>query len=477
MTGLAIAVFSLLLAIALRTGRFRELGILTLPLVLTALAALTQSAAHFLSENLVLHHWANIGLVLAVGFLSTRAALLLLFDWGLKRRMGVTVPQLIRDVTSLVVYLTLGAVLLHTLGVEVTGLIATSAVLTVIVGLAFQQTLGNLLAGLALAWEQRLPTGSWIDFNDQVVRIEESGWRSILLRTKLGDRILVPNADIAAAQVVLRSGGERPVAVPIRLGMSYSVPPDVAKRILFDVAADTLEVLDDPAPRILTGECGDSSIVYECRLWTRVPWQRNEITDVFLTRAFAALARHGLEIPFPQLTLHQAPPPAVKDPHHRRLEGLVGAKLFAGLPEEALETVAQYCTLKRYVPGEAIVRQGDESNALFVVVSGDAVVRHDGREVSRIGPTEIFGEGAFLTGNPRAATVRAGRGSLEVLEISKQSLGSLLEHHPELAEKLAGRLAERKLEGETLRDESGAIVSPQGLVAQLKRTLSRWVGG
>lgn len=477
MTGLAIATVSLLLAIALRTGRSQRLETLTLPLGLTALAALTQSAVLFLSENPVLHHWAMIGLILAVGFLTVRAALLLLFDWGLERRMGITVPQLIRDVTSLVVYLTLGAVLLHTLGVEVTGLIATSAVVTVVVGLAFQQTLGNLLAGLALAWEQRLPTGSWIDFNDQVVRIEESGWRSILLRTRLGDRILVPNADVAAAQVILLSGGKRPVAVPIRLGMSYSVPPDEAKRILFDVATDTPQVLHDPSPKILTVEFGDSSILYECRLWTRAPWQRNEITDVFLTRAFAALARHGLEIPFPQLTLHRAPAQAVSDLHRRRLEGLVGAELFAGLPEEALDAVARHCTIQRFAPGEAVVHQGDESNALFVVVSGEAIVRHDGREVSSIGAAEVFGEGAFLTGNPRAATVRAGREPLEVLEISKQSLGSLFEHHPELAENLAERLAERRLEGEMMRDESGAVVSPQGLVAQLKRTLSRLVGG
>ncbi len=477
MTGFVIAAIALLLVVVLRARRTQRLGILILPLVLTALAATGHSAALLFSENPTLHHWALIGMVLAFGFLCTRTALLLLFDWGLQRRMGITVPQLIRDVTSLVVYVTLGAVLLHTLGVKVTGLIATSAVLTVVVGLAFQQTLGNLLAGLALAWEQRLPTGSWIDFNEQAMRIEESGWRSILLRTKLGDRILVPNADIAAAQVILLSGGERPVAVPVRLGLSYSVPPDEAKRILFAVGADTPLILADPAPKILTVAFDDSSILYECRLWTRVPWERNEITDTFLTRAFAALARQGLEVPFPQLTLHQAPKKTVADLHDRRLQGLIQARLFAGLPEEALDTVARNCGLQRFAPGEAVVHQGDESTALFVVISGDAIVLHNGRELSRVSVTEIFGEGAFMTGNPRAATVRAGRDSLEVLKISKKSLGSLCEHHPELTGKLAERLAERTLEGQTIRDASGALVHPQGLVAQLKRTLSRWVGG
>ncbi len=472
-----VASVALLLAVVLRTERFSHLRTLVVPLILTSLTALFHSASLFWSTEPELGRWTLIGLVLAIGFLACRAGLILLFDWGLERRMGISVPQLIQDVTAIGIYLTVGVILLNTLGVKVTGLIATSAVLTVVVGLAFQQTLGNLLAGLALAWEQRLPTGSWIDFDNQVVRIEETGWRSILLRTKLGDRILVPNADIAAAQVTMLSGGERPVAVPIHLGLSYSVPPDVAKKLLFDVAIDTPLILSDPPPIILTVSFGDSSIDYECRLWTRAPWQRNEITDIFLTRTFSALARHGLEIPFPQLTLHRAPASKITDSHNRRFEGLVNSRLFAGLSKEALNTVADNCSLQRFAPGEAVVHQGDESKALFVVVSGEAVVLQNGHEVSRIGPSEVFGEGAFLTGNPRSATVCAGLGALEILEISKGSLGSLFEQHPDLMEKLAERLAERKLEGETLRDASGAIVHPRGLVAHIRRTLSRLVGG
>ena len=124
-----------------------------------------------------------------------------------------------------------------------------------------------------------------------------------------------------------------------------------------------------------------------------------------------------------------------------------------------------------------MVHQGDVSDALFLIVSGEAVVRRGGREVSRVHPKEIFGEGAFLTGNPRSATVRAAEHPLEVIKINKTTLANLLEQHPEITEKLAKRLAERQLEGETLRDESGSVVNPRGLVAQLRRTLSRFVGG
>ncbi len=474
---ISISILALLLALFLQTGRVPSMKPLALPLLLTACAAMGTALIDVLSAGDPWSYWARITLVTAVGILSARAGLLFLFDWGLKRRMGISTPQLIRDVAALIVYLTLAVVLLRTLGVEVTGLIATSAVLTVVIGLAFQQTLGNLLAGLALAWEQRLPDGSWIEIEGQVAQIEESGWRSMLVRTRLGDRVLIPNSDVAAARVALLSGGGRPVAVPVQIGLSYAIPPDKVKRLLFEVAIDTPDVLQDPPPTILTKEFADSSIQYECRLWTRVPWYRVNLTDAFLTQTHAALAREGMEIPFPQRTLHRPRPVQDPDLPARRLEHLGRAQLFSGIPVEVLETVAEYSRLLRYAPGEAVVHEGDISDALFLVVSGEAVVRVGGQEISRVHPTEIFGEGAFLTGNPRAATVRAAKDPLEVIQISKTALGTLLEQHPDLTDKLAQRIAERQLEGETLRDESGAVVSPQGLVAQLRRTLSRLVGG
>jgi len=472
---LVIATVTLLFAVLLKLRRSSELQTLILPLVITSIAAVCHSVILLFTPDASFRLWSTAGLFLALGFLGSRAVLLLLFEWALQRRMGFSVPQLIRDLSAIAVYLTVGIIVLNTLGLKVTGLIATSAVLTAIIGFAFQETLGNLLAGLALAWEQRLVEGVWIDFDGQVVRIEDSGWRSTLLRTRLGERILVPNSDIASAQVPLLGSGKAAVAVPVHLGLSYSTPPDVAKKVLFEVAVDIPLVLRDPSPVILTTAFADSSISYECRLWTHHPWERNQITDIFLSRGYAALSRAGIEIPFPQLTVHRPR----KDEHtsrpERRMAALQRTPLFSGLPAEALEAIATNCRQLRFAPGEAVVRQGGESRALFVVVSGEAAVDRDGREISRVGRGEIFGEGAFLTGHTRSATVRAGAEALEVLEISRKSLGSLFEKYPDLMEKLAHRLAERRLEGETLRDESGALVRPQGLVAHIKGVLARLV--
>jgi len=476
MLDISLVLSTLVVAFLLRLERLRGLRPLTAPLLLVSAAALARFVAGALELDPAIQRATNVVLVLTVGYLFVRGCLMLVFDWILVRRMGIAPPRLMREVVALGVYLALGAVLLRSLGIEITGIVATSAVITVVVGLALQQTLGNLLAGLALAWEQRLSIGTWVEIDGRVGMIEQTGWRSLLIRTRLGERLLVPNADVGAARITLLGSEERPAAVAIRLGVAYGVPPDAAKKVLESVARGIPGVLTKPSPRILTTEWADSAIVYECRLWTRTPWAREDLTDRFLTRAHQALARAGMEIPFPQRTLHRAPHSVPTDTAEHRLRAIEGSSLFGDIPVEKLAAMAESSRILRFAPGEAVVNAGEESAALFLIKTGEAVVEMNHREVARMQPGDVFGEFAFLTGSLRTATVRSIDSSMEVVELDERSLRSLLEDEPELAEQLAEKMADRRRHGESLLDESGALVSPAGVVAQFRKHLRRFVG-
>jgi CRP-like cAMP-binding protein len=142
---------------------------------------------------------------------------------------------------------------------------------------------------------------------------------------------------------------------------------------------------------------------------------------------------------------------------------------------DALAAMAESSRILRFAPGEAIVRVGEVSTALYLVIAGEAVVEMKHREIARLGPGDVFGEFAFLTGSKRTATVRATGSAVEVVELDEVSLRSLLEDQHELAEELAEKMAARQLQGESLRDDSGVLVSPAGMVAQFKRHLLRFV--
>lgn len=476
MLDIGLVLSTLVVSFLLRLEPLRRLRPLTAPLLLVSAAAGAQFVASALGFDHAVQRATNVLLVLAVGFLFARGCLMVVFDWILVRRMGIVPPRLMREVVSLGVYLALGAIVLRSLGIEVTGIVTTSAIITVVVGLALQQTLGNLLAGLALAWEQRLSIGTWVEIDGRIGMIEQTGWRSLLIRTRLGKHLLVPNSDVGASRITILGLGELPAAVAVRLGVAYDVPPDAAKKVFAKVARDIPAVLTEPQPRILTVEWADSAIVYECRLWTRTPWARDDLTDEFLTRAHQALARAGMEIPFPQRTLHRAPRRVPTDTAMHRLRAIERSSLFGDIPAPKLAAMAESSRILRFAPGEAVISAGEESTAIYLVKTGEAVVVVNRREIARNRPGDVFGEIAFLTGSKRTATVYAADSALEVVELDEESLRRLLEDEGELAEELAEKMAAHRRHGESLLDESGALVSPGGVVAQLRRHLLRFVG-
>ena len=460
-----------------RLVRSRVLRHLAGALAFLGLAALAQWGVLTADVGGRWEAWSDVVILLALGYLLARLLLLAVFEWLLAQRMGVVVPRLARDVAALLLYVVVAAsVLRYGLNMNVGGLLAGTAVITVVLGFALQETLGALLAGLALAWERRFEAGSWVEVDGIVGEVEELGWRSLVLRTRLGERVLIPNSQVARARARLYGEGEQPVAVPLRLGVAYGVPPHEVKEVLARVAGDLPLVASEPAPQVLVREFADSAVTYECRLWTREPWRAADIADAFYTRAHAALGRAGMEIPFPQRSVRMVAERADGDPVRTGRDALGRCALFAGLPEDALELLAQTARSQAYAPGEAVVREGEASRALYVVARGEAVVVHGGHEVARVAEGEVFGEMAFLSGAPRAATVRAA-GALAVVEVDSHALRALLVERRELAEELAGRMATRQQDLAARDAASAEAVAPRGLTAMLRERLLRLIGG
>ena len=233
-------------------------------------------------------------------------------------------------------------------------------------------------------------------------------------------------------------------------------------------------MIAEPAPRILTRKFDENGILYECRLWTREPRRHNDIVDALLTRTYAALRREGMEIPLPQRVVRRTGAGAVSAPIDRCREALSRSSLFGDVPADAMSALAGASRWLQYAPVEIVVREGDESRALYVVGAGEAVVLHGGEEVARVGEGEVFGEMAFLSGEPRSATVRAAE-ALGVVEIDSRALRALLTDHGELAEKLAVRMVSRRAALEALDEASSAPREHRGLAAYLLQRLQRLV--
>jgi len=255
---------------------------------------------------------------------------------------------------------------------------------------------------------------------------------------------------------------------------SYATPPLQVQTVLVETAKAVPGVLADPTPLALVGAYRDSSIQYRLTFWVKDYAQVGAIEGQVLAYVWYAFQRHGIEIPFPQRTIHIT---KAEDEHEvmaaereRVLEALRRIDFLAVLSPEELETVARQAAIRVYLPGEVVVRQGDAGAEFFIVLEGSAEVRIGEGDraitVATLQAKQFFGEMSLLTGEPRTATVVA-QTKLEVVVIAKETLERPIMKNPQIAERIGGVLAERKselavhLESLNHRDESRPEVVEQ----------------
>lgn len=134
-------------------------------------------------------------------------------------------------------------------------------------------------------------------------------------------------------------------------------------------------------------------------------------------------------------------------PHDTKVDALAKAPLFAALSRQELGELAKATEDLEVDEGKVLTREGDLGREFFVIVDGDVSVTQDGKEIRRLGAGDFFGEIALIYDNARrTATVRAAS-PLRFFVLTRQSFRSLLEHQPEIEEKVMAALEERLAAG------------------------------
>jgi small-conductance mechanosensitive channel len=199
--------------------------------------------------------WGSIVLV--------KVARILLFEYLFFVSMKAGVPVLLVNILSLGLSLALaGWIATEVFGVRLAPVLATSALISVILGLAIQDTLGNLFAGIALQFDKPYEIGDWVEIQNEgqkwAGRVSEISWRSTMMTGILDELITVPNRLIAQSEVAAWGAGGRPFwrAVSYRIPFDQSIE-QVRAMILRSVANDP-EVLQHPAPSVYLNEIGDA---------------------------------------------------------------------------------------------------------------------------------------------------------------------------------------------------------------------------
>jgi len=408
-------------------------------------------------------------LSLTFGFIRLSVSLLL----KVARLRSRPAPKILRDVLDGTLYLVATLIIVRReFKIDLSSLIAGSAIVSVVIGLALQETLGNLFAGLAIQLERPFQVGDVISVGDQIFgRIVQIGWRATRVENKRREVISLPNTTFSKQGVKNYSRGGEPVGFDTFIGLSYETPPNRVKAVIRETLAEVPLILAEPVARIRTWAYEDSHIKYRIRFYVADVSRGNHARDEVLSRLWYRLRREGIVVPFPQRAVHVHFPDQERAefPVAERIALLDEVDLFRVLGPGERERVAHEMVARRFGRGERIIEEGAPGQTFYVVGSGTvSILTGRAVEVTRLGRGQYFGEMSLLTGEPRSATVVAAEDAV-LFELDRPTFAQLFSEQPALAGLLSEALAQRRGQLRAVAEANGNVVE----VREANRILDR----
>jgi small-conductance mechanosensitive channel/CRP-like cAMP-binding protein len=386
---------------------------------------------------------------------------------GILPRTGLHPPRILGDLVGAEALVILLLSIASMAGVDLSGVVATSAVLTAVIGLSLQDTLGNLIGGLALQLDKSMNVGDWVKVGDIVGRVTDIGWRGTAIETRNWETVLIPNGQLAKTQVLVlgrRTGQPVQWRRWVWFNVDFRYPP---QRVL-EVVTDALRsgpiprVASDPPPNCVLMEYGESYARYAVRYWLTDLAVDDPTDSEVRVRIYNALRRQNMRLALPGAARILIPHNDRREEDQRsdqeaRLAAVSRTELFGHLPEEDRRELAAGLRPAPFGGGEVITRQGNEAHWLYLLDAGEVVVRvaAEGgleREVARLGPGSFFGEMSLMTGERRAATVTALT-AVMCYRLDRSVFETVLRRRPELADEVAGVLARRRAQLAGVRED------------------------
>ncbi|MBD3169090.1 MAG: mechanosensitive ion channel [candidate division Zixibacteria bacterium] len=456
-TGITYLVLKLILRYLKRfapIGRYNRLSNLTIWLyTVFVLMWGLKVPAHNFFYNLIL----SLALVFT-GFLFVISVEYVIFDILLKRdESREPAPGLLRDVLRMaVLLLVVFAVISGVFKFDLSTVLVSSAVMTAVIGLALQDLLGNVLAGVALSVEKPFNVGDWVQVAGQDGEVVSISWRATRIKNIGNNYVVVPNGSISRAEIVNYSQPEPRMLQLLEFGTSYSDPPNKVRKVVREVASQVPGIMKYPEPITRTVKYSDFSIDYVCRYYIDNFSSQWDIADDLSTRLWYRFRREGIEIPFPIRTIQSMERSrklkAQKSDGDKKdvVRYIRSLELFSMLSDDIIQELSEDSLLYEYGEKEDVIVQGDPGDSMFLIVSGRVkIVVKDERgyetDVAELGPGEAFGEMSLFTGENRAATVRCLEDS-SLIEITKENFKNILLKDTSLVEKIASKIEVRTRE-------------------------------
>ena len=405
---------------------------------------------------------------IAGAFLLARVVTTLILSPMIRSRTGRDAPAILANtVHAALLLITIPLVIKFVFERPIAGLVASSGLVTLIIGFAIRDMIADFFSGLAMNIERPYSIGDWLELEPGMVgRVMELNWRSTRLMTQSHRTVVVPNNNLAARQFVNYSLPQRRYRESLYITLNYTTDPERAENILTAALMATHGLAHEAPHNVRIREFTERGVVYDIRFWIDDLAETVGVRHRLAGNVLRYLHQAGIHIPYAQQEVVLSR--QVENRQEKRLDVghlLSRMELLIPLTRDELAQLSRVVTARDYPAGTVIFRHGDEGSSLYLLVEGvaEASVGCNGDEtsVAKIEPGQAFGEMSVLTGAPRAATVRAIT-SLHALEVRRDDLEPIFRARPEIASELADVMARRLRSNE----ERLANLSDENAVAE-----------
>jgi small-conductance mechanosensitive channel/CRP-like cAMP-binding protein len=383
------------------------------------------------------------------------------------------------DIAIGIAYIVATIAVLRGAGMDLSSVIATSAIVSGVLALSLQATLGNILGGVALQLDGSIHVGDWLQLeNGRQGKVKEIRWRHTVVETRDWDTVIVPNASLLASNIMIL-GKREGAAYQHRMWVYFNVDFRFAPQTVISVVNDALQnapldnVAAEPKAHAICLDFAkdgrDSYACYAVRYYLTDLAVDDPTSSLVRTRIFSALRRAGIPLARPARSLFVTPDDDTQEQkrhqRHRekRLAAVTSVELFKGLREAEHTFVADRLRYAPFCAGETVTKQGAVAHWLYLLTSGSVEIRPriDGisRAVATVEAPDFFGEAGLMTGEPRSADVVAAT-DVECYRLDKAGFEKIVHDRPEVATQISETVASRRVE---------LIAARDGLDAESKR--------
>lgn len=343
--------------------------------------------------------------------------------------------QIISDLVAGAIYITTGlAIVDYVFAVPIGGLLATSGIIAIVLGLALQSTLADVFSGIAVGLERPYRAGDliWVegDIEGQVLQVT---WRSTQIATGQHNIAIVPNSVMAKARIINRSRPTMVRGAALNVRLDPAIPPERCQAALIAAARSCSLVLTSPAPEVAcTGLNGDGAI-YQLSFSVATSSQLTRAQHELLTEMHRHLRHAGIALAVAGTATIPAPPA----PSPAQM--LEQSDLFGVIEQAQRDLLAGHFKTIWLQPGETLIEQGAEPDALYVMASGAVEITINEpsgpRVVHHMRPGESLGAIGLITGSSYGATATALT-PVKAYRLDKDAIAEAIKVQPALAKGL-----------------------------------------